>query len=522
MKTLLILVSLCFVFMLDSFAKETSKIKNIIVMIGDGMGPQQVGLLDSYVRYSKNAKLKTTAFQRLSDEGVIGIVRTEPHDALVVDSAASASQFASGKMSGSEMTGADQHGNSVKTMLELAQEKGKAVGLVSDTRITHATPASYGAHIKHRKYENEIAQEMLSKNIDVMLAGGLRHWIPKSANDKKSSTYKMLRELTNNNIKIKSKRKDELNLLEQAKKQNYFLSFDKKSLKNTKSNKILGLYSYSGMNNGIINSNEKNYQPSLKQMTKKALNVLDKDKDGFFLMVESGQIDWAAHDNDTGTLLHEMIKFSNTIDYVMDWMKGRDDTILIVSADHETGGFGFAYSRNDLPKGKKLDGDLFNGEEFKPNWNFGKLSTLDKIYGQKKSYSDIFSIFKKLKKEEQTPKNLQKIVNENTMFPITIKDATRVLQTEENKYHVKGHYYLDSKTYPLIHDKEEFFVFGRELPRNILAMVTGKYSSTVWSTDNHTSTPVYLFAHGPKDKTEKFGTLQHSTQWAQKLIDILE
>lgn len=101
MKTLLILLSFCFIFVLDGFAKDKSKIKNIIVMIGDGMGPQQIGLLDSYVRYSKNSKLKTTAFQRLSDEGVIGIVRTEPHDALVVDSAASASQFASGKMSGS-------------------------------------------------------------------------------------------------------------------------------------------------------------------------------------------------------------------------------------------------------------------------------------------------------------------------------------------------------------------------------------------------------------------------------------
>ena len=185
MKKKLIFMVMVLVLCVDAFASKDSKIKNIIIMIGDGMGPQQIGLLDSYSRYSKNSKLGMTAFQRLSNEGVIGIVRTEPADGLVVDSAASASQFASGIMSGSEMIGADADGNAVKTMLEIMQEQGRKVGLVSDTRITHATPAAYASHIKHRKFENKIAEEMLSKNIDVMLAGGIRHWIPKDANDKK-------------------------------------------------------------------------------------------------------------------------------------------------------------------------------------------------------------------------------------------------------------------------------------------------------------------------------------------------
>ena len=337
---------------------------------------------------------------------------------------------------------------------------------------------------------------------------------------KNSATYKMLVKMTHSNIKIKSKRKDNKNLLLQAEKQGYSLSFDKESLAKTTSKKILGLYSYSGMNNGIINSNEDTYQPSLTAMTTKALGALENEK-GFLLMVEGGQIDWAAHDNDVGTTLHEMIKFSDAVNAVMDWMKDRDDTLLIVSADHETGGFGFAYSRYNLPKGKVLEGNLFNGEEFKPNWNFGDLTTLDKIFGQKKSYADIFSIFKKLKDKDKTAKSLQKIVNENTMFPITLKDAKRVLKTEKNNYYVKGHYYLDSKRYPKINDNEEFYVFGRELPRNILAMVTGKYNNAVWSTDNHTSTPVYIFAHGPQDQIKQFGTMQHSTEWAQKVIKII-
>ncbi len=269
---------------------DKPKIKNIIVMIGDGMGPQQIGLLDSYVRYSKNPQIKQSAFQRLSDEGMIGISRTEPYEGLVVDSAASATQFASGEKAGSEMIGANYKGDATTTMLEIAQQKGKAVGLITDTRITHATPAAYAAHQKHRKYENEIAEDMLAHNVDVMLAGGIRHWIPKSANDKEGELHKQLSDMTQGNIRIKSKRKDEKNLLEMAKKQGYDLSFDQKSLKASQSNKILGLYSYSAMLDGITYSQTKNdpnrIQPTLTEMTEKAISVLEKDKDGFFLMVE--------------------------------------------------------------------------------------------------------------------------------------------------------------------------------------------------------------------------------------------
>lgn len=506
--------------------KTPSKIKNVIVMIGDGMGPQQVGLLDSYIRYAKNPQLKTSAFQRLAEDGVIGISRTEPYEGLVVDSAASATQFSSGSMAGSEMIGSDYKGDATTTMLEIAQKQNKAVGLITDTRMTHATPAAYAAHQKHRKYENEIAEEMLAHNVDVLLAGGIRHWIPKSANDKEGELHKQLSDMTQGNIRIKSKRKDEKNLLEMAKKQGYDLSFDQQSLKDSKADKILGLYSYSAMLDGITYSQTKDdpkrIQPTLKEMTDKAISVLEKDEDGFFLMVEGGQIDWAAHDNDAGTMLHEMIKFSEAIDSVMDWMKGRDDTLLIVSADHETGGFGFAYSRNDLPEGKPLSGNVFNGDEFKPQWNFGDLNTLDKLYAQKLSYNNLFRKFDALGKDNKTPENLQKLVNENTSFPITLDEAKRILETEKNEYRVEGHSYLDSKKFPRFTERKEFFVYGSELRKNLLAMVTAKYSNIVWATDNHTSTPVYVFAYGPEAAEKPFATIQHSTDWAKKVIDLMQ
>lgn len=502
------------------------KIKNVIVMIGDGMGPQQVGLLDSYIRYAPNPVLKSSAFERLAKEGVLGISRTEAHDVLVVDSAASATQFASGKMAGAEMIGSDFEGNRAESMLEVAQSKGKAVGLVSDTRITHATPAAFAAHQQHRSLENEIAAEMLETGVDVMLSGGIRHWLPQGVNEEGSAVREALLAQTGGTIKLKSKRKDERNLLQEAAAAGYDLSFNRTDLASSTGDKVLGLYAYSGMNDGIANTranaDENRVQPNLTEMTKKALSVLEKDEDGFFLMVEGGQIDWAAHNNDAGTMLHEMIKFSDAIDSVLAWMEGRNDTLLVISADHETGGFGFAYSRNDLPAGQALAGDIFAGDEHQPNWNFGRVETLDRLYKQKLSYDGIFfGEFDGLEDSQKTPAKLREIVNANTEFPISLAEAERILATEENEYYVEGHGYLDAKRFPVIHERKEFYVYGEGIRMNILGAVVGKQSNVVWASDNHSSTPVYLFAKGPGDSADAFKGILHTTEWAQQIIDMM-
>lgn len=505
---------------------DGGKIRNVIVMIGDGMGPQQVGLLDSYVRYASDPVLDSSAFDRMATEGVVGISRTESNKVLVVDSAASATQFASGKLAGSEMIGADFEGNRAESMLEVAQAKGKAVGLVSDTRLTHATPAAYAAHQQHRSLENEIAAEMLDTGADVMLSGGIRHWLPQGVNEEGSAVRQELEELTGGTISLSSKRKDDRNLLAEASEAGYDLSFNRTDLAASTGDRILGLYSSSGMLDGIAHTQAGNgaerVQPSLTEMTAKALSVLEDDEDGFFLMVEGGQIDWAAHNNDAGTMLHEMIKFSDAIDVVLDWMEGRDDTLLVVSADHETGGFGFAYSRNDLPAGQPLDGDVFHGEEYKPNWNFGNVETLDRLYEQKLSYDGIFSQFDSLDESQQTPENLRMIVNANTEFPITLAQARRVLETELNVYYVPDHGTLSAERFPLMHERKAFYVYGSGIRKNILASVVAEQSNVVWASDNHSSTPVYLFAMGPDETTDAFKGILHTTDWANEIIAVLD
>ncbi len=264
---------------------SVKKPKNVIMIVGDGMGPEQVGMLLTYSRQAPNRVLSETAFDRLmADGGGMGLMMTNAHNVLVVDSAAAGSQMATGKFAGSEMVGLDYNGDKAETVLERAKASGKSTGLISDTRVTHATPAAYAAHQPRRKMENEIAVDMLTLGPDVMMGGGLRHWIPKSANDKASAVRKELGEMTEGSVRIKSKRKDDKNLLAEAKNKGYSLAFNKNQM-DASQGKLLGLFSYSAMPDAIRVSNSledpSRNMPTLKEMSAKAIDILSKNEDGF-------------------------------------------------------------------------------------------------------------------------------------------------------------------------------------------------------------------------------------------------
>jgi alkaline phosphatase len=512
------------------YASNSTTVKNVIIMIGDGMGPQQVGLLNAYAKYAPHSIYKAqgriTAIEKAMAMGTIGYAYHEPANVLVADSAASATQFATGEHAGSEMIGCDEFGNAARTILEIARDLGKSTGLVSDTRITHATPAAFAAHQTHRSKENAIAVDMLNANVDVMLSGGLRHWIPIEANDEKALIHEELKRRTAGKIKIKSKRKDSRNLLLEAEKKHYAVALTLSELQKAQGNKILGLFSYSGMRNGIqetLTKNEPNRSmPTLKEMTIKALDVLSKNDKGFFIMIEAGQIDWAGHDNDTGALLHEMLKFDETIQYVLDWVKNREDTLLIISADHETGGFGFSYSDVNVPEATNLQGKVFEGDKFHPRFNFGNYDILDKLYNQKRTYTTLFKQFDALPVLQQTPESLVKIVNTYTQFPISLAEAKSILDIEIDNHDAHGHKHLEEKRFAKIHDFNAFYVYRHRIPQNLLARVVAKYQNTVWATGTHTNTPVPLIALGPEKVRAQFGSMLHTTEWAQYAIEALQ
>lgn len=505
----------------------SDKVKNLILMIGDGMGPQQLSMLESYASLAPNSiyQGQKTAIATLADNGVVGLSMTYPHGSLVVDSASSASQLATGKFSLSEAVGLDQKGNPVETILEKAKRFGKATGLVSDTRLTHATPAAFAAHRPHRSLENQIAEDMLANKVDVMLSGGIRHWLPQSVNDK-GRHYQEITSLTGTQIKIKSKRKDERNLLDEARKSGYQLAFNREDLDAADRSQLLGLFAYSGMMDGIEYSKTKNsetrVQPTLKEMTVKALDILSRDKEGFFLMVEGGQIDWAAHNNDAATMLHELLKFDEAVAAVYEWAYGREDTLVVVTADHETGSFGFSYSGSNLPEAQTVSGSAFDNRPYQPNFNFGSPQVLDNLYMQKISFYSVFDQYRKLPDAERNAKGLAGIVSNMGSFTLTEEQAARVLKRAVNPIWAQGHKYLSAETLPEVRDFKEFYVYGDEIQMNLLGRELAAQQNVVWGTGTHTSTPVTVMAYGPKHITAAFSGMQHNTQVGEKMMNALQ
>ncbi|MEO1270985.1 MAG: alkaline phosphatase, partial [Myxococcota bacterium] len=255
------------------------------------------------------------------------------------------------------------------------------------------------------------------------------------------------------------------------------------------------------------------------EMTTKAIEVLSRDEDGFFLMVEGGQIDWAGHGNDAGLMLHEMIKFDAAVRTVFNWAKGRDDTLVIITADHETGGFGFSYSRSDVPEPTDLPGSAFEGRKYAPNFNFGPLPILDKLYAQKMSFFQIMQTFNAEKR--RSAKTLMELVNANSAFPLSPEGAKAVLASEKNTYHIKDHTYLSAKTFPKVDDFEAFYVYGEDIRGDLIGRELATQQNVVWATGTHTHTPVAVITYGPPSATEPFGDLLHHTELGQLAIQAL-
>lgn len=505
-----------------------AKIRNVILVIGDGMGPQQLGMLFAYAHLAPGSKVpeRTPVLETMARKGNIALVRTEPSGTIVVDSAAAATQLATGEYSGSEMIGLNQLGEHVPTVLEIARDLGKATGLVSDTRITHATPAGFAAHQRERNMENEIACDMLDNRVDVLLSGGLRHFVPKEVNDPNSATHMAVVQMIGGQFQPTSKRDDSRNLLVES-RQDYQLVFDHQSLAKVKDGRVLGLFADSEMLDALAENealqSASRTQPTLVEMTQKAIEILSQDPNGFFLMVEGGQIDWCGHNNDAGCMLHELLQLDDAVRYVYNWAKDRDDTVVLVTADHETGSFGFSYSGVGIPDPTTLPGEPFKDVPFAPNFDYAAPETLDRLYGQKHSFYHIFSTFDALPEEEKTPERLMTLVNEAVApLSITLEQAAELLTRTANRFYVEGHPYLGTPTLPKMPDQEAFFVYGENLRMNRLGHFLGEQQRVVWGTGTHTSTPVALIAFGPPQAIARFTGFIHSTDIGKGMIALVK
>lgn len=288
-------------------------VKNVIFLIGDGMGFTQM-TAGRIATYGVNSMLT------IEKMPVTGIAHTHALDKLVTDSAASATALASGSKTNNGMIGMLPDGRKTVTLMQLARDRGMKTGLVSTSSITHATPASFMAHVTSRKFESIIAGQLIRSDVDVLLGGGKSFFIPKS-----DST---------------SRRPDEKNLLDAAKKNGYQLATNKNELAGFTSGKVLGLFAASGLMH-------KAHEPSINDMSLKALELVKGTEEGFFLMIEGSQIDWGGHDNDPDYVIREMMAFDKAVKTALDFAKANGETLVIVTADHETGGMGLHGGNND-------------------------------------------------------------------------------------------------------------------------------------------------------------------------------
>ncbi|GAB6257138.1 alkaline phosphatase [Peribacillus sp. N1] len=291
--------------------KKEPEIKNVIFLIGDGMG---VSYTSAY-RYLKDNPGTKAAERTEFDKYLVGQQMTYPEDSAqnITDSASAATAMSAGVKTYNAAIAVDNDKSEVKTVLEAAKEKGKATGLVATSEITHATPASFGAHDENRKNMNSIADDYYNDlirgkhKIDVLLGGGKSNFV-----------------------------RPEVNLAKAFEKDGYSYVTDKNQMLKDKNEQVLGLFASEGLPKMIDRPSE---TPSLADMTSSAIQRLNKDKDGFFLMVEGSQVDWAGHDNDIVGAMSEMEDFEKAYKAAMEFAKKDKHTLVVATADHSTGGF---------------------------------------------------------------------------------------------------------------------------------------------------------------------------------------
>ncbi len=280
---------------------EKKNPKNLILMIGDGMGLTQI----SAGMYSNE---NYTELERCP---IVGLQKTHASDNLVTDSAASATAFACGAKSYNGAIGVDQDTMPVKSILHYAEQQDLPTGLVVSSTIVHATPAAFYSHNKYRKNYEEIAADLIDADVDFLVGGGKKFFDRRKMDDRN-----LLAELSEKQYSVSHFAEKDIEAINPSSDKNFlFLTADQ---------------------DPIPVSGGRDY---LLPASQKAINYLDsKSNDGFFLMIEGSQIDWGGHANLASYVVSEFLEYNEIIGHVLDFAEKDGNTLVVITADHETGG----------------------------------------------------------------------------------------------------------------------------------------------------------------------------------------
>ena len=277
-------------------AQEFAKAVNVIYMIGDGMALPQV-----YAAMLASGEDMT--FQQFP---YIGVVDTHSASNDITDSAAGGTALASDHKTNNAMLGVNPDSIPVKTVLEALAEQGKKTGIVVTSYVTHATPAAFYAKVPHRKQYEDIAVQMAENPyINLIIGGGMKHF---------------------------AQRKDSLDLIGRMENELGWKVYDNLAEVDVTSQKYAVIADTNHMPKAADRGD------FLPRAVKTALKTLDNAENGFFLMVEGSQIDFACHGNDSTWMMDEMLDFDYAVNVALDYAKEKGNTLVVVTADHETGG----------------------------------------------------------------------------------------------------------------------------------------------------------------------------------------
>ena len=412
---------------------SAAPVKNLIVLIMDGCGDEQLTL----ARWFKGAPLALDGMRT-------GAVQTSISDAVIADSAPAATAYATGIRTGSTMIGLAPPVKNIPglppsapelalkpqaSVLEGARLLGKGTGIVATCRIGHATPAAYFAHVRSRSQEEDITEQGVYQNIDVVLGGGRRSLLPANSG---------------------GSRRDQEDLTAVLQARNYQLIDKRLEMSGVSGPKVYGLFAMSHLAPEIDRPDLAPEQPSLAEMTQKAIELLSGNKNGFFLLVEGSQIDWACHANDPAHLLSDLLMFDQAVQIALDFAKKDGQTLVLALPDHNTGG---------LTIGNRRTNDSYH-----------KL-TPELLLAPLKKMRRSASVLWQSLGEDRSPENIRGAVKKWWGLEISSEDAQQIAALAK-KYGKEGHYALGEVICP-------------------------NYTHLGWTTHGHTGDDVPLFAYGP-------------------------
>ncbi|WP_019027583.1 alkaline phosphatase [Colwellia piezophila] len=424
--------------------------KNIIMVVGDGMGPAYT---TAYRYFNDNPETKIIE-ETVFDRHLVGMASTYPArvSGYVTDSAAAATALATGVKSYNGAIGVDVDKNPVETVLEWAKKQGKKTGVVVTSQINHATPASYLAHNESRRNYNAIADSYIDDGIkaDLYFGGGWQYYI-----------------------------RDDRNIVDEFKSAGFHYLDDFQGLSKLPANTpVLGLFGDVALPWALDDTDKLR----LLTMTKAATKQLE-NSNGYFLLVEASQVDWAGHSNDIASAMAEMTDLAKTMLYLEQYVKNNPDTLVVLTADHSTGGFTIAA----------------NG---KYEWNPEVLRTMQQSPQ---------AIAKQLAKKDISISTASELLN----FEVTQAEVDSLTQAKSNA----------SKSLVKFNDLEKAQQQKQTKPNvdTIIYLAVKKLidqrTNSGWTSGGHTAIDVPVFAFGKR--SEMFHGKIDNTDIAKKIFTLL-